>query len=145
MLSFSATSGYAILALAHMNRHEGSWMLAKEIASGTNLPRPYLSKILNALRRSGMIRAKRGYRGGYTLARPAREISLLEVVDAIEGSAWRESCLLGVCITRAKRCCPTYDFWNVEKARIEAELRQLTLEDVGELEKSSAGERSLAI
>ncbi|MHC5013665.1 MAG: RrF2 family transcriptional regulator [Planctomycetota bacterium] len=71
MLSLSHTTGYAILALACLEGAGGRWVLSTEIAELTGTPRPYLSRVLHTLRRSGLVRAKRGYRGGFALARAA--------------------------------------------------------------------------
>jgi Rrf2 family protein len=127
MLTFSRTTGYAVLALTYMHEHEGRWLLSHDIASHTVIPRPYLSKILHNLEKSGLIRAKRGYRGGYRLARPAEQISVLEVVEAIDGPEWRNQCILGVGSCPACQLCPTYKLWKAEIAKIERELGLLTL------------------
>ena len=127
MLSFSSATGYAVLALTYVYGQEGSWVLANEIAAHTSIPKPYLSKIMHALHKAGLVRAKRGYRGGYAMARSAEEITLLDVVEAIEGAKWKTRCLLGAKSCRGHDCCPTYRFWSAEKGRIEAELRRVTL------------------
>ncbi len=63
MLSLSQTTGYAILALGCLERSGTQWILARDIASRAGIPLPYLSKILHALVRPGLIHAKRGHRG----------------------------------------------------------------------------------
>ncbi len=76
MLSLNQTTGYAILALAYLEQSPGRPRLAKDIAAATGVPLPYLSKLLHALTRTGLIHGKRGYRGGFTLAKPTSQISL---------------------------------------------------------------------
>src|SRR3990172_9248376 len=127
MLALSRTSGYAISALARLAGPGGVWTLAKDIASAAEIPKAYLSSILHALARNGLIKAKRGYRGGFALTKPAEKISLLRVVEAVEGRAWREGCLLGLTQCSDRRACPSHDFWKTERDKIEQFLRSVTL------------------
>ena len=57
----------------------------RDIADRTGLPQPYLEQILLALKGAGLVRSKRGVGGGYVLARPASEITLGEIVSAVDG------------------------------------------------------------
>ena len=134
MLALSRTSGYAISALARLAGPGGAWTLAKDIASSAEIPKAYLSTILNVLARSGLIRAKRGYRGGFALTKPAEKISVLQVVEAVEGRAWREGCLLGLSECSDERACPSHAFWKTQRDKIEKFLRSITLAEVAEFE-----------
>jgi Rrf2 family transcriptional regulator, iron-sulfur cluster assembly transcription factor len=130
MLSLSQTTGYAILALGFLHECGGRQVLAKDITQCTGIPLPYLSKILHNLSRAGLVVGKRGYRGGFTLSRTAAEISLYDVAEAVEGRDWLPTCMLGLADCSAKPVCPTHAFWKDERAKIEAELRRMTLTDV---------------
>jgi Rrf2 family transcriptional regulator, iron-sulfur cluster assembly transcription factor len=130
MLSLSQTTGYAILALGFLHECGGRMVLAKEITQSTGIPLPYLSKILLNLSRAGLVVGKRGYRGGFTLARNSREISLYDVAEAVEGPDWLPTCMLGLSDCTAKPVCPTHAFWKGERVKIERELRTTTLIDV---------------
>ena len=132
-------TGYAILALACLRGSEDRWVLAQEIADRTKVPKPYLHKILHALGKSGVIQTKRGYRGGMALSRPAEEISVFEVVRAVEGSKWQDRCLLGLAGCSDERACPMHDFWTEEKTKIEGKLRDLSLAQVAEFEGRDNG------
>jgi Rrf2 family iron-sulfur cluster assembly transcriptional regulator len=57
----------------------------RDIADRTGLPQPYLEQILLALKGAGLVRSKRGVGGGYVLARPAEEITLAQIVSAVDG------------------------------------------------------------
>ena len=85
MFSLSQTTGYAILALGFLHECGDRLVLAKDITNCTRIPLPYLSKILNALTRTGLIVGKRGYQGGFALSRSADKISLCDVAEAVEG------------------------------------------------------------
>ena len=74
----------ALLSLALHDDREGPTSV-RDIAERTGLPQPYLEQILLALKGAGLVRSKRGVGGGYVLARPAAEITLGEVVSAVDG------------------------------------------------------------
>jgi Rrf2 family transcriptional regulator, iron-sulfur cluster assembly transcription factor len=130
MLSLSQTTGYAILALGFMHECGGRLVLAKDITSSTGIPLPYLSKILNALTRTGMIVGKRGYQGGFALSRSADEINLCDVAEAVEGHNWLPNCPLGITGCSKKPQCPIHDFWMDERAKILKEMRCISLAEI---------------
>jgi Rrf2 family protein len=96
----------------------------------------YLSKVLHSLTGAGLLEAKRGYHGGFRLARPASEITLAHVVAAVEGEDWSERCLLGLEGCSDDRSCPTHAFWGVERERIRGRLEQVTLQQIADFEHS---------
>ena len=132
MFALSQTTGYAIIALSCMRQAKDGWVQAQHIARCTKIPRPYLQKILHALGQAGLIEAKRGYRGGFALARPPRQISLCDVAEAVEGPKWMSNCMLGLADCSCRPYCPTTKFWRKESARIRAELRRMTIAHVTE-------------
>ncbi|MEE9212290.1 MAG: Rrf2 family transcriptional regulator [Phycisphaeraceae bacterium] len=144
MLSALQTTGYAILALGCLGRVGSGWTLARDIAACIGVPLPYLSQILHNLGRSGLIHSKRGYRGGFALSRAPEQISLLQITQAIEGPEYLPRCLLGLADCPAKRLCPTHAFWKVERRRIEAELRKVTLAEVAAFVKRRCKTKRLA-
>jgi Rrf2 family protein len=135
MLALSQTTGYAILALSCLDGCQHRWVLARDISECANIPLPYLSKLLHALTGSELVLAKRGYRGGFQLGRPAEKITLLQVAEAVEGRKWLPQCLLGLDECSDHRACPTHEFWKKQRTRIEKQLKQLTLRDVAAFEK----------
>jgi Rrf2 family protein len=77
---------HALRGLAHLARHEGGRpVTAEAIAGAEGLSRLYLVKALEPLASAGVLRSVKGPNGGYGLARPARDITLLEVVEVVEG------------------------------------------------------------
>ena len=134
MFGLSNTSGYGILALSCLVMHPDQWVLAQQITETTSVPKPYLLKILNLLAEAKLIEAKRGYRGGFRLARPATEISLWEIAEAIEGPHLLARCLLGLADCRDDRACPTHDFWREERRRIEKQLHVINLAQIADFE-----------
>jgi Rrf2 family protein len=85
-MKLTSATRYALHALAYLARHGGGRMLAAAaIAGAAGLPERFLVKALRPLVGAGLLEAVRGPRGGYRLARPAKRITLLEVVEAVEG------------------------------------------------------------
>lgn len=135
MLCLSQTTGYAIVALSCLSDPQTHhWVLVKDVCACTDIPQAYLSKILHSLARWGLIHAKRGYRGGFILARPADEISLMDIAQAVEGETWSLKCLLGIADCSDQRACPTHTFWKQECAKIETKLRETKLKEVADTE-----------
>lgn len=94
MLLITRKTDYALLALASLANLEPQGTSARDLAERLHLPLPVLRNILKQLARCHVLKSTRGTKGGYRLAKPASEISLAELVEAIEGPL------------RLTRCCP---------------------------------------
>ena len=136
---FSSKTGYAILALACMSKTEGQWLKVKDITKRADIPKPFLHKILHSLGKSGFILTKRGYSGGMALARPANQITLMDVANAVEGDGWSHRCLLGMAPCGNERNCPIHEFWGERKEKVLEKLCQMTLDQVEEFESREGG------
>ena len=85
-MKVSTRGDYASRALLSLALHSDDGPTSvRDIAERTGLPQPYLEQILLALKGAGLVRSKRGVGGGYTLSRSAGEISLAEIISAVEG------------------------------------------------------------
>jgi Rrf2 family protein len=134
MIGLGSATAYAVKALGCLDHSEERWVLAREISDKTGVPLPYLSKILHGLGRTGLVLAKRGYRGGFRLSRPASQVSVAEVARAVEGDDWAEGCLLGLHQCSDERACPLHQFWKNERGRVREKLESVTLQEVAEFE-----------
>jgi Rrf2 family protein len=85
-MKISRSTGYALVAVGYVAQHyrDGA-VLAARISKQYGIPLEYLLKILQQLVRANVLRSKRGPRGGFFLARPAEGISLLEIIEAVDG------------------------------------------------------------
>lgn len=81
---FSQTVEYALRAMVQLAAKHPDASTTKQIAAKTKVPGAYLAKVLQSMRRAGLVHSRRGVGGGINLARPAAKISLLEVIDAVE-------------------------------------------------------------
>ena len=77
---------YGLLATSYLAKHHGEGIiLSDDVSKEYNIPLEYLLKILHQLVKANILRSKRGPRGGFSLARPPRKISLLQVIEAVDG------------------------------------------------------------
>jgi Rrf2 family nitric oxide-sensitive transcriptional repressor len=81
---FSQTVEYALRAMVQLASDAPAASTTKEIAARTKVPSAYLAKVLQSMRRADLIHSRRGVGGGVTLARPPKDVSLLDVIDAVE-------------------------------------------------------------
>jgi Rrf2 family protein len=86
VISITTKSPYALSALIELHRYgDRAPVPIAELARRRNIPVQFLEQLFAALRRAGILRSQRGVRGGYAFARPATEITVLEVVDLLDG------------------------------------------------------------
>ncbi len=90
----SKANSYALLSLIEIARSEGGQgVQAHQIASQYNLPTAYAAKVMSQLAKAGVLRSDRGPRGGFMLGRPAKDISLLNILEALNGPMVNEEIL----------------------------------------------------
>lgn len=133
MFPLSLTTGYSVLALNCMKAPGGDPAQVASIAAATGLPGPFLSKIVNRLATQGLVKTRRGRSGGVVLARPANQITLDEIVCAVEGEGWDKGCFLGLrtcAVPEPDKHCPFHEFWLEEISRFRAKMASITLADL---------------
>ncbi|MEA2393464.1 MAG: Rrf2 family transcriptional regulator, cysteine metabolism repressor [Solirubrobacteraceae bacterium] len=91
MLSITTKSPYALRALAELGRSGEGPVPIGELARRRDIPVQFLEQLFAVLRRSGMLRSQRGVKGGYSFARPPHEITVLEIVEILDGPLGRDS------------------------------------------------------
>jgi Rrf2 family iron-sulfur cluster assembly transcriptional regulator len=128
---FSRSSGYAIQALTYLAAQpSGKLVGAREMATRLEIPMPFLWKILRKLSEKKLVRSFKGVRGGYELARPARAISVSEVLAAGRGTDQIGRCLLGLELCDERDPCPLHAQWKSLRKQIEARFEATTLGDL---------------
>lgn len=127
MLRLSKKTDYALMALAFLAEAPAGAAPARQIAAQYDLPLELLAKILQRLAQCGLVTSQMGAHGGYRLARPSTQISVAEVVQAIDGPL-----ALTACATHHERCdqfskCTVRDpLWRL-KTRIQTALATLSV------------------
>lgn len=103
----SQTAEYALRAMVALATRPDSANTAQTLARDTQVPLDYLSKILNALSRAGLVSGQRGRGGGFQCTRPCTELTVLEVVSAVDPLKRIHSCPLGLA-AHATQLCPLH-------------------------------------
>jgi Rrf2 family cysteine metabolism transcriptional repressor len=86
MFTISAKGAYGLYAMMELTRtHRGDSVQIKDIADARDIPQHYLEQLLVTLRKAGFVKSFRGTNGGYALARPPSEITVLDILTALEG------------------------------------------------------------
>lgn len=115
-MRLSARSEYGLLALIDLATAAGGGPLAtRELAESRGIPAAFLEQLLADLRRAGLVRSTRGPRGGFSLSRDPREISALDIVEALEGSIAPSVCAPDAC-GREDGCAAASVWGNVSEA-----------------------------
>ncbi len=133
-MKVSTRGDYASRALLSLALHEDETgpTSVRDIAERTGLPQPYLEQILLALKGAGIVRSKRGVGGGYILAREPGEITLGEIVSAVDGPImvgdFGEPHKDGACDHEGQ--CVLLAVWAGFSSRIRAQLDSFTLADI---------------
>ena len=91
MISVTSKSRYAVVAMAELARSGPAPVPIGAIAERREMPVQFLEQLFSTLRRNGLLTSQRGVKGGYTLAREADEITVLEVVQALDGRVGEEA------------------------------------------------------
>ncbi len=118
----------AVLYLTANNNREV--VPSEEIAKKLNIPKEFVSKILQSLTISGIIESKKGKNGGFALAKDARKIKLIDIVKAIDGLSIFDSCVLGFPKCSSRNPCPVHDKWGELREKAFNMLSNETLADL---------------
>lgn len=132
MIRISKLADYAVVVLAALARRGGEGASAVALSEETKIPEPTVSKVLKLLARGEVLESTRGANGGYRLERAPREISVAEIIMAIEGPVSMTACVEG----GAGECCDFSAYcqvkgrWDDVNHAIREALTGITLEDM---------------
>jgi FeS assembly SUF system regulator len=127
MIRMSKLTDYAIVLLAHLARSDRT-LTAQELAERSGVPAPTVSKLCKELSKAGIVVSHRGRRGGYGLARPADQISVAQIVEALEGPiALTECSAPGGDPCGLEPVCPAKASWDPVSRAIHGALSGLPL------------------
>lgn len=130
-LSLKRKGDYAVRAMISVGRHYGNGLRqARQIATEMHIPYKTLTLILAGLVAEGLLAATHGPRGGYRLARHPDEITLLDIVEAAEGPATFDHCVLRDGPCDWKDTCPVHDTWARTQAALIRELASTSLAEI---------------
>jgi FeS assembly SUF system regulator len=136
MIRITKMTDYGILLLSRFatadNGAEPKTRTVRDLATGAHLPEPTVGKLLKSLAKSGLLVSTRGVKGGYRLARPPRDITVAQIISAIDGPIAITDCAT---TGTAHRCdlegrCPVQTNWQKINVAIRDSLEQITLADM---------------
>jgi Rrf2 family transcriptional regulator, iron-sulfur cluster assembly transcription factor len=129
---FSSSTEYAMRGLSELSgrAQDGESIMLDELVAGTDLPRDFMAKIFQKLVRAGILRSARGRGGGFALARPSHEITLMHIVEAMEGPQLMDECVVGLEKCNDTMPCPQHDLYKPIRQRLKDYLNTTTLADL---------------
>ena len=125
----SQTVEYALRAIVTIAQHEGRPCTAQQISKITQVPSPYLSKLMQGLVRAGLASSQRGLHGGFLLVKDAGELTIWEIVDAVEPFRRIHECPLGIS-SHGSMLCPLHRRLDRAMETVEEQFRSTTIADV---------------
>ena len=127
MFKLSKGAEYAIRGLLHLSMQDpGKVSYVEEVAEAQDVPRAYLAKIFQALTKKGLLRSTRGQGGGFTLLRDPAELSVLEVIEAMEGPVHLNECLIHIGFCERDKICPMHELWAEAQSKLFKVLKGTT-------------------
>ncbi len=139
-MKFALKTEYGLRAMIDLvTRNSMAPVGTKEIAERQEIPEKFLEQQITALRKAGLIRSQRGARGGCTLAREAREITVLEVIEALDGPVMNMDCISDGshnCSQSAQ--CVVQELWQESQVKLREYLGSVTIGDLAARQEKKA-------
>ena len=136
-MMFSTKAEYGVRVMAHLARQDETGPISlASIADAEGLPLAYLEHLAQRLRKAELVQSTRGAHGGYTLGRAAEDITMAEIVRALEGEIAPIECITAdadgalVCAREGESPCPTKLLWTRVQGSIVRTLTDMTLADL---------------
>ncbi|MBM3789213.1 MAG: Rrf2 family transcriptional regulator [Acidobacteria bacterium] len=126
----SQTGKYALRILGYLAGRPGEWIQGREIAAGTGIPANYLSKILNQLRKRGLVQSQKGWGGGFLLSAESLQVPIAEVVEIIEGPRNDSKCIFEMKECDSGNPCPLHSSWDRIRGEYDSMLRTTVISDL---------------
>jgi Rrf2 family cysteine metabolism transcriptional repressor len=134
---------YGARAMLELASHYGEGPIElREIAKRENISLKYLEQVINPLRAGGLVKAVRGAKGGYSLAKPPSEICLYDVIETLEGPVNLIECLGDAKACQRVASCVTRDIWKEVSDAICKIFYSVTLEDMANRRREKEGSHS---
>ncbi len=131
MFRLSRAAEYAIRGVAYLADNNGGEVIESEkIAKAEGVPVAYLAKLFQALAKKGFVRSVRGPEGGFTLAMSPERISLLDIIEAVEGPIYLNDCLIRAGQCQRESICPVHDVWRGAQEKLLDYLKESNFADL---------------
>ena len=131
-MQITRETDYAIRCVLYLVENPGKIIMVDSIAKDKEIPKSFLAKILQKLTKADIVKSFRGVKVGFRLLRNPDRITLLNVVEAIEGPIAMNSCVLDKSICRVSDSCSVHPVWVDLREKLEDWLGQYTFENLSE-------------
>ncbi|MEZ0223279.1 MAG: SUF system Fe-S cluster assembly regulator [Alphaproteobacteria bacterium] len=131
MIKLGKLTDYAIVVLTQLSREGDAARSAPQLAEKTGIPEPTVAKVLKTLAREKLVESVRGAAGGYKISRSAQDLSLCDIIEAVEGPIAIASCVSEAeepCGAQSR--CPSRGKWDPVNRAIRSALQELKLSDM---------------
>ena len=131
MLKLNRLTDYGVVALSTLALRRDDVTAVAQLAADIGINPPTVAKLMKQLAHTGLVNSHRGANGGYTLARPAEEISVSEIIEALEGPIELTACVDGseTCCS-VESSCPMRGNWNQVNVAIRSALESISLAEM---------------
>jgi Rrf2 family protein len=137
-MEISRRTDYGVRVILDLaGRPQSQRASTKEIAERQNIPNPFLAKIISQLSLADLVTTHRGAGGGVTLSRPASEITLLHVIEALEGPVRLNRCLIEPRACPQNGHCPVHHIWARAQEELTSLLNVTTFDSLAETERQN--------
>jgi Rrf2 family protein len=127
---------YGIRGVLYLaKQEEGKVSMLSAIAKAQDVPPRFLAKIFQALAKAGVVRSHRGAKGGFSLARPAAEVTIKDVIEAVEGPIYLNVCLAAPGECDRDHICPLHSVWQEAQQKMMEVLARTNFEEMTKAEK----------
>ncbi|MBI1206171.1 MAG: SUF system Fe-S cluster assembly regulator [Azospirillum sp.] len=131
MIKLSKLTDYAVVVLTEMARQTPVVVTVPQLAERTGVPSPTVAKILKTMVPAGLMTSQRGAAGGYRLSRAAEEISIAEIITALDGPIALTACVHGVeTVCGVESLCPMRGNWEMVNQAVRNALEAVSLADM---------------
>jgi FeS assembly SUF system regulator len=131
MIRLSKLTDYAIVVMSEMGRRPDATHTVAQLADRTGVPAPTVAKLMKSLTPAGLMRSQRGASGGYVLALAPAEITVADIVTALDGPIALTACVDGADEScGVETLCPMRGGWEKINSAIRAALESVTLADM---------------
>jgi Rrf2 family iron-sulfur cluster assembly transcriptional regulator len=133
LMRITQEDDYALRVVLYLYKHGGGERVeAKVISESENVPLRFLLKLLRKLVRAGIVKSFRGTGGGYQIAKPASEVTLRHVIEAIEGPIYMNKCLYdeGMCNLKRTQSCEIHAALESFQSKMLSQMDDITFEEI---------------
>ena len=131
-MRITAKVDYAVRAMCELASQGGGPVRGERVATAQSIPQSFLENILHELKRAGLVATQRGVDGGYRLAKPATDITVADIIRAVEGPLADVRGARPDSLTYDGAAGPLRDVWLAVRANLRAVLESVTVADIAE-------------